>query len=151
MDKKKLEKFLYKARVKTNAKAGGQVKPLLPGTEQSEYSEGDWLYRDVYYNGKNSFSGIDAVLYKGKPVWSSCYYGSYEGLNESELDEILRNAIKDHPETCGYKHVQAEYGDYIYDCTPDSFSKSISEIGGYESIAEDGDEVYHFYYAGSLL
>src|SRR3990172_3227735 len=143
MNKNELEKFLFKARVKTNAKAGGQVTPMLPGTEQAEYSEGDWLYRDVYYNGKNSFSGTDAVFFKGEPVWSCGYFGKFNDIDEKELDDILQKAINDNSETCGWKYVEAEYGNYKYICEPD-IEKGIDEIGGVETITKDGKEIYRF-------
>ena len=40
-------------------------------------------------NGKNSFSGIDAVYFQGQPVWASSYFGKFKGITEDKLDEIL--------------------------------------------------------------
>lgn len=159
MDKKKLEKFLIKARLEGYAKGGGKVTPALSGSTQLEYKEGDFLYRDVYYTGKNTFNGMDTVYYKDKPVFATSYYGNWGEMTEEEIDSILRGALVANPETRLYKKVtwkpvrqaQGKKDGFVYDCTPDSFSKSISEIGGYESISKDGDEVYRFYYAGSIL
>lgn len=146
-----LEKFLYNARTKTYAGAGGKVEPALSGSTQLEYAEGDWLYRDVYYTGKNTFAGLETIYYQGKPAYSISYYGNWGAMTEEEIDKILRGALIANPETRGYKKIEWQKDDFEYSCTPDSFSKSIDEIGGYESISKDGEELYRFYYAGSLL
>lgn len=159
MENKDLEKFLYKARAKTYAGGGGKVKPALSGSTQLEYKEGDWFYRDVYYTSKNTFMGMDTVYFKNKPVFCTSYYGNWGEMTEDEIDDILRGALLANPETRAYKKIEWYKDDYKYECTPDSFSKSINEIGGYESISKklasngngEGDEIYHLYYAGSVL
>lgn len=64
---------------------------------------------------------------------------------------LVDGALVANPETRLYKKVTWSKDGFAYDCTPDSFLKSISKIGGYESITRDNKEVYHFYYAGSWL
>jgi hypothetical protein len=152
MDKEKIANILFKGRSQTNAKAGGQVIPAINGTEQTEYAEGDWLYRDIYFNGKNSFSGIDAVYFQGKPVWASSYFGKFKEINEEKLDEILRRVIIDHPITNAWQKVELQkYDDYEYENIPDSEDKTIDEVSGVEQILKDGKEIYTLYYAGGIL
>lgn len=151
MDKEKLEKFLIKAREKTYAGGGGKVEPVFSGSIQLEYSEDEWFYRDVYYTGKNTFMGLDTVYYKNKPVFSTSYYGNWGDMREQEIDDILRGALIINPETRLYKKIEWRKNGFKYEYIPDSFSKSIDEIGGLETISKDGKQVYIFYYAGSLL
>jgi len=152
MNKEEIAKFLFKGRRLTNAKAGGQVSPAINGTEQTEYTEGDWLYRDIYFNGKNSFSGIDAVYYQGQPVWASSYFGKFQGITEEELDKILRQTIVDHPDTNAWQEVKRQkYNDYEYENIPGSASQSIDEVSGVERVLKDGTEVYVLRYNGGML
>lgn len=152
MDKKELAEFLFKARGKTNAKAGGQVKPQIEGTEQAEYAEGDWLYRDVYFNGKSSFMGMDVVYFQGKPVWGSSYHGSFRDITEEKLDKILRQAIADHPGINSWMKVEeAVYGEYKYENIPNSEGQTIDEVSGVERIIKNEEIIYSLYYRGSFL
>lgn len=152
MNKEEIARILFKGRLLTNAKAGGQVSPAINGTEQAEYIEEDWIYRDVYFNGKNSFSGIDAVYYKGQPVWASSYFGKFQGITEEELDNILKQAAIDHPIINAWQKVERQkYGDYEYENIPDSEDQSIDEVSGIERILKDDKEIYTLYYAGSML
>ncbi len=152
MNKQDLTNFLFNARGKTNAKAGGQIVPAVEGTEQAEYSEGDWTYKDIYFNGKNSFAGTDAVYYQGKPVWASSYYARYTNISEEELDEILRKSIKEHPEVNAWKKIEKTVIDgYEYENIPNSENQSIERVSGIERISNNGNEIYLLYYAGGLL
>ena len=152
MDKEKLADFLFKARQKTNAKAGGQVEPAIDGMEQAEYSEGDWLYRDIYFNGKSSFMGNDAVYFKGEPVWASSYYASFQDITEEKLDEILRQAIADHSDINAWAKVEKEVsGEYEYSNMPDWEGQTIDEVAGTEKITKNGRDIYTLFYAGGLL
>lgn len=149
MNKKDLEKFLYTARAKTYASAGGNARSALPGSSQLEYAEGEWLYRDVYYTGKNNFTGLEAIYFDGKPVFSMCYYGNWGKMTEKEIDDILRGALKANPETRSHKSVHWEKDEFIYDCSPDT--GSFYELSGGESISKNGEQIYYLYYAGSVL
>jgi len=145
-----LEKFLFVARSKTYAGSAGKTKSLLPGTEQFEYKDGDWQYRDNYYNGKDGFVGIEGVFFANKPVWSMSYVGHYYGLTEEEADKVLKPALLANPETRGYKDVEAKFDDYIYTCATD-LDKSLSEMGGVEEIKRSGKVIYRLYYGGCQL
>lgn len=146
---KALEKFLFQARTKTYAGAGGKVKALLSGSTQLEYKEGDFLYRDIYYTGKNTFAGLETIYQKEKPMFSVSYFGNWGDMTEAEMDDILRGALMANPETRGYKNIKWEKNGFVYECTPDT--TSFDEISGGETISQSGKQVYYFYYAGSLL
>ncbi len=151
MDKKRLTDFLLKARTKTYAGGGGKVKPALGGSDQLEYREGDWLYRDVYYNGNGIFMGLETVYFNKSAVWGMSYYGNYKKMTEKEVDLVLRGALIKNWKTARMWH-KAKWtkGEYKYVCEPD-FKGSINEMGGFENITKKGKEIYHFFYAGGLL
>lgn len=151
MDKNKLIRFLKKARTKTYAGGGGKVKPLLEGSDQLEYKERDWFYRDVYFTGNGIFTGLETVYWRGKPVWSMCYYGNFKRMKEEEIDKILRKALLENwQKTRLWDYVEWKDRDYRYVCAPD-FQGSINEVAGSEKIFRDDKEVYFFYYAGGLI
>jgi hypothetical protein len=149
MNNKDLENFLYTARAKTYAGDGGKVASVLAGSSQLEYAEDKWIYRDIYYTGKNNFTGLEAVYFEGKPVFSMCYYGNWGEMTENEIDDILRGALMFNPETRSYKPVRWEKDGFVYDCSPDT--DSFYEVSGSESISKNGEQIYYLYYAGSVL
>lgn len=68
--------FLIQAKKATYASQGdnASVTPLLKGSRQLEFLEGDFLYRDIYF-GMSYFIGQETVYYKGNPIWSMSYSG----------------------------------------------------------------------------
>jgi len=151
IDKEKLVGFLLRARTKTYAGGGGKVQAVLVGLKQLEYQEGGWLYRDVYYNGPGIFTGLEAVYYKEKAIWSMSYFGDYQGMTEEEVDKILRSAlIANWEATRTWKKVEWEKDGYKYTCTPD-FDGSIEKMAGFEKILKNEKQIYHFSYAGGLI
>ena len=151
MDKSELTNFLLKARTKTYAGGGGKVKPIFKDSDQLEYKEGSWFYRDVYYTGKGIFMGLEAVYFQNRAVWGMSYYGNFKNMKEKEIDSVLRKALLDNWKKARTWH-KAEWqkGDYKYICEPDSYG-SIEEMSGTERIFKNSEEIYHFYYAGGLL
>lgn len=150
MNKKELRGFIIKARLQTYAGEGGKVEAALSGSTQLEFSDGDWLYREVYYTGKNTFAGLEAVYFQRKPVFSVSYYGNWGEMTEEEIDNILRGALIANPETRLDKKVVWEKDGFMYECLPET-EEGIEEVGGTERILKDGKEIYVFYYAGSKL
>jgi hypothetical protein len=152
MNKTELTNFLLEARTKTYASGGGKVTPaLLKNTYQSEYREGDWFYRDVFYGGNGIFMGLEAVYFQDSAVWGMSYYGNHKGMSEKEIDKILREALMENWETTRtWRKVEWTDGKHTYVCEPD-FEGSIDEMSGAEKILENGKEIYHFFYAGGLL
>jgi hypothetical protein len=151
MNKEELARFLFKARENTYAGGTGKVESALKDACQLEYSEGDYLYRDVYYNGKNGFMGLEGIYYQNKLVWGMSYTGIYTGINEEEIDKILRPALLDNPETRGWTKVERDYDGYKYICIPDWEGASIENMTGVEKIIKNEKEIYTFYYGGSIL
>jgi hypothetical protein len=151
MDKEKLLQFLLKARTKTYAGGGGKVSPLLVGSDQLEFRENDWFYRDVYFTGNGIFMGLEVVYFQDNPVWSMCYYGNFRKLSEEEIDRVLRKALLENWQTTRlWKYVEWEFENYKYVCIPD-YEGSIDEMAGSEKIFKEGQEVYFFYYAGGFI
>ena len=152
MDKKKLQEFLVKARTKTYASGGGKVTPAFVGSDQLEYTEDKWLYRDVYYTGNGIFTGLEVIYLGDKPVWTMSYAGSFKKMSGQEIDSILRPALMDNWKTTRLWHeIEWKSGSYKYICTPDSSDGSIDEMTGVEKILRTGEEVYSFYYAGGFI
>ena len=151
MDKKKLQSFLIKARTKTYASGGGKVKPAFSGSDQLEYTEDKWFYRDVYYLGNGLFMGLETIYFENKPAWSMSYYGNFQKMTEKEIDKILRKALLAKKDTARLWHmVKWEKGDFKYTCTPDG-PGNIDEIAGTEEIYKGKEKVYFFYYAGGFI
>lgn len=150
-NKRELLNFLLKARTKTYAGKGGKVKPVFKGSDQLEYRENNWFYRDVYYTGNGIFMGLEVVHYKNKPVWAMSYYGNFKGMSEKEIDSVLRRALMENwQKTRIWKKVVWKDGNYKYICQPD-FRGSIEELAGVEKILKKGKRIYSFFYAGGLI
>jgi hypothetical protein len=149
MNKEKLEQFLFKARLKTYAGDGGKAEAALSGSTQLEFKEDKYLYRDVYYTGTNTFTGLETIYYNDKPVFSMCYFGNWGNMTEEEIDKILRGALIANPDTRSYKTIEWEKDGFVYECNPDT--DSIDEVSGSETISRNNEQIYYFYYAGSLL
>ncbi len=127
------------------------MKPFLAGSDQLEYTEGDLLYRDVYYTGNGLFMGLEVVHLKGKPVLSMSYYGNFKKMTEEEVDGVLKQALLATANTTRiWKHAEWEKGEYKYVCEPD-FDGSLDEFAGLEQISKSSESVYRFFYAGGLL
>jgi len=149
MKKDELEKFLLNARTKTYAAAEGKTEVILPGSDQYEYSEGDFIYRDIYYTGNGIFSGLETVYFKATPVWSMSYFGNFSKMTEKQADGMLRKALMDNWETTRiYKWVEKDYGDFKYMC--DGVG-TLDELSGTEEIYANDKKVYFFYYAGGFI
>jgi len=71
-----LAAFLHAAKFATYATQGDQasVTPLLPGSKQLEFRNGDFFYRDIYA-GLFYFVGQEIAYFRDTPVWSMSYAG----------------------------------------------------------------------------
>ncbi len=90
--------FLIEAKRATYAAQGddASVAPLIDGSKQLEFRNGDYLYRDVYF-GMSFFVGQETIYYKSRPIWSMSYAG---GVNQKfdfdyvgEIYAFLRKAM----------------------------------------------------------
>lgn len=149
MNKSELEKFILVARTKTYAAAINKSESILSGSRQYEYSEGEYLYRDIYYIGNGLFPGVEVVYYKERPVWSMTYFGDFSKMTEEQADKTLRRALIDlWDKTRTYNYVEKDYDSYRYICDGNG---TIDELKGRESILIDDKEVYFFDYQGGFI
>ncbi len=153
----RLPEFLVAAKISTYAAGGAdsstEVEPLIPGSRQFEFREGDLLYRDIYF-GEAHFAGQEVVYLGGTPIWSMCYSGGWtrplEQPEESlRLARVLRAALRKVPEAIPYR------GPSLYEEAPynyrNSVSGSLNRFEGYETIDRDGTVAYRLVYLGGSL
>ena len=145
-----IESFLVKARLKTYTTGGGKVDSLLIGSNQHQLADNEWLYRDIYFTGKNDFCGIETIYNNVTPVFCMSYYGNWGDMTEEQIDIILRGALVANPETRMNKKVEWQKDGYIYICKP-RFTDDISRIQGIETITKDGKQIFEFSYVGGVL
>ena len=146
--------FLLRAKRATYAAQGDDatVTPLLPGSRQLEYREGDLLYRDIYV-GLAAFAGLETVYRTSVVHWSMAYAGGVvAGASDTQTRQVyafLREALKrgtaEAPfrgparhETFGYEYVNEWRG-------------AVEEFSGAELIRRDGAVVYQLTYAGGRV
>lgn len=95
----RLAKFLVEAKRSTYAGLSDNAtvtNPLLAGSKQLEWRDKDGFYRDIYY-GMTSFTGMEVLYFKDKPIWSMGYSGgTYVDVKIEEAETIyafLRSAL----------------------------------------------------------
>ena len=148
-------RFLLKAKQQTYASQGDEasVAPLLPGSKQLEWQEGDWLYRDIYF-GMAYFVGQETISFQRLPVWSMSYAGGVPATIASpeqvrRIYRFLRSAMRqvspEHPFR-GPQRWQDE--EYLY---TDQYQGSIDAYWGSETITFQGEMVYELHYSGGFL
>lgn len=150
-----LFRFLVTAKQKTYAAqdvSEVRTKSMLPGSTQLEWTDGDWLYRDVYY-GSTRFVGQETIFRGGKPIWSMCYSGGI--LPDANLDQaahlyaVLKQALTqvtiDRPYRGPEKFVD---GDYCYETTIDG---NPNLFDGLEKISLDNKRQYELVFSGGQL
>ena len=86
-----LARFLVEAKKHTYAQGdSAAVKPLLAGTHQLEYSQGPFLYRDIYV-GEATFAGQEMVYESGRPIWTMSYAGTIRpGVDSKDVDAAVK-------------------------------------------------------------
>ncbi len=155
MDREAFLHFLLEAKRSTYAGQGDDatVTPLLPGSKQLEYRDGDYVYRDIYL-GMAYFVGQEVVSYREQAVWSMSYAG---GVTPSARDisqtrtvyAFLRLALRHGTEAEPYRGPAR--------LTRDSFTytnascSGLDAFWGLEEISRSGEKVYELRYAGGFL
>jgi hypothetical protein len=147
--------FLITAKLHTYASQGdaASVTPLLPGSHQLEYRQGDWFYRDIYFGG-DYFVGQETVYHTGKPLWSMAYAGGalQQGAGIVETSRVyafLQAALRAVPMEAPFRgpnHFQE--GAFIYLCEHDG---DVKRFWGREVIQYEGHEVYELRFSGGRL
>jgi Domain of unknown function (DUF5680) len=152
----RLAAFLVEAKRRTYAGLDDDATvatPMVPGSKQLEYSDGELSYRDIYF-GMAFFVGQEMVTDKQRAIWSMSYAGgvSPEITDRGEVLEIyafLRQALlhigEDRPFR-GPSHF--EQGSYRY---VDKSKAELFEFHGTEQIYRDGIPVYGLRYSGGII
>lgn len=149
-----LEQFLVEAKKHTYASQGdsASVKPLLSGTHQLEYSQGPFLYRDIYV-GESTFAGQEIVYESGKPVWTMSYAGQIRpGTGAKEVEavvKLLHIALMRVPLEQPYRGPRrVEQGAYTY---TNRVQGKLDSFHGEEAIARGDTRLYELHYGGGLV
>lgn len=153
--REEIVKFLLNAKVNTYASQGDEAtvkSPLLPGTHQLEYSEGSFLYRDIY-TGNAMFAGQEIVSYSAKPVWTMSYAGNIPpDVSKDDVDalvKLLHKALMRVPAEIPYRgprHLQD--GAYTYSNHPEG---QLDSFFGRETITYGDTVLYELRYGGGLV
>jgi len=143
--------FLLRARTKTYAGNGGKVESALAGSKQLEYSEGDYLYRDIYYVGERAFLGIETIYFQNKPIWSMTYRGDWDpnDITDEEVNANLRPALIANANTARTnQRVEWENGDYRYLCEGEG---ELDNFSGTETLFKNGHSSHRVVYYSHRL
>jgi hypothetical protein len=96
--------FLLEAKRATYAGQGDEatVTPLVPGSKQLEYRDGDYLYRDIYF-GMAYFAGQEVVFHREQTVWSMSYARGVMPLSRDSSD--TRGDARDRRTSTAYRRI----------------------------------------------
>lgn len=155
LEKERLIRFLAEAKRNTYAAQGDEasVPPLLAGSKQLEYAEGDYRYRDIYF-GMDFFAGQEVVELEGRPVWTMVYSGGVtmspaSRARTAAVYQFLRSALRQADAHQPYRGPKRWLeGDWEY---RNAFEGGLESFHGVESILLDGESVYELHYSGGLL
>jgi len=152
----RLAAFLVEAKRRTYAGLDDDATvstPIIAGSKQLEYSDGDLSYRDIYF-GMAFFVGQEVVTYKQRAIWSMSYAG---GVSPDIADRekflgvfaFLRKALlcigEDQPFR-GPSHF--EQGSYRY---VNASGGGLARFHGTERIYLVGMPVYRLRYSGGII
>jgi hypothetical protein len=150
----KLAVFLVKAKKKTYAGEGKEIRPQRPGFKELEYKEGDFYYRDSY-SGFYQAPGQEVVCFRGEPVWAMAYSGGmrkeFHG-NETLAEEtfgFLKKCLLQVPKSEPFRGPR-EYseGNFSYQM---ELEGDINDFSGEERILHKGKEVFHQSFIGGMI
>lgn len=149
-----LARFLVEAKKHTYASQGdsASMKPLLSGTRQLEYSQGPFLYRDIYV-GESTFAGQEIVYESGKPVWTMSYAGYIPpGIGAKDVEatvKLLHIALMRVPLEEPFRGPRrADEGGYTY---ANRVQGTLDSFFGGETISRGGAKLYELHYGGGLV
>ena len=146
--------FLLRAKRATYAAQGDDatVTPLLAGSRQLEYREGELFYRDVYF-GLVAFAGLETVYRADVARWSMAYAGGVlAGASDTQMRQVyafLRNALNRGTAEAPFRG-PARHESFGYEYV-NEWRGSIDEFSGAELIRRDGTVVYQLTYAGGRV
>ena len=148
-----LARFLVEAKTHTYAQGdSAAVKPLLAGTHQLEYSQGPFLYRDIYV-GEAMFAGQEMVYESGKPVWTMSYAGTIPaGVDSKDVEaavKLLHTALmRVNVEEPFRGPRRVDEGAYSY---TNRVQGKLDSFFGEETISRGGTKLYELHYGGGLV
>ena len=149
-----LADFLVQAKKHTYASQGdsASVKPVLSGTHQLEYSQGPFLYRDIYV-GESTFAGQEMVYESGKPVWTMSYAGyippSVGSKDVEAVVKLLHMALMRVPPLEPFRGPRRiDDGAYSY---TNRVRGKLDSFFGDETISRGGVKLYELRYGGGLV
>ena len=154
VDFDKLAHFLVQAKIVTYASGTDEftVTPTLVGSNQLEYFEGGWLYRDIYYGGLH-FIGMETVFRNEKPIWGMSYYGGVlPGSSDRQISgmpSILKAALREVPLEAPFRGPASFLKDnYHY---KNEIHGDISSFHGVEIIRIQDQTIYRLNYSGGVV
>ncbi|MGL4281045.1 MAG: DUF5680 domain-containing protein, partial [Albidovulum sp.] len=146
--------FLGDAKKRTYAGSDDSATvaaPLLSGSMELGWADGDWLYRDIYF-GMATFTGIETVYHAGEPVWAMAYSGGVLPPAAGEAAAVysfLRAALLHSPEAFPVRGPERYVGpphEYLMQAEGD-----LARFAGRERILFGGREVYALTFSGGLV
>jgi len=153
-DSEALPGFILRAKRATYAAQGDDatVTPLLPGSRQLEYREGDWFYRDVYF-GMAGFAGLEIIHEANDPRWSMAYAGGViAGASRAQMGQVyafLRSALQRGTLEAPFRG-PSRYESFGYEYV-NEWRGTVEDFSGAELIRRDGGVVYRLTYAGGSV
>src|SRR5881397_1190915 len=127
----------------------GTVTPLIPGSKQLEYREGERLYRDVYV-GLTTFAGLETVDDTGAPRWAMTYAGGLVAPADfPAVYAFLREALQRGDVAAPYRGpARHAGGEWAY---TNAWEGDLDRFAGAEAIERAGVVVYRLRYAGGRV
>ena len=139
-------KFLILAKKSTYPKTKAYKKD---GAKIFSFKKGDLEYHDTYY-GSDTFSGIEIVFYRKKPIWSMSYFGGLTHREEkNEIYSFLKKALSFVSKKNIYRGPKKfQEKDFIY---KNISSGNLENFSGKEFIYKNEKLVYHLKYIGGFI
>lgn len=143
--------FLVEAKKKTYASESPEAvpEPFLESSRQLQYSNGRYLYRDIYF-GSEQFSGIE-VVYEGQtPIWTMVYSGGTNSpLDSREIYAFLKRALRSLSTDFPARGPRIfREGEFTYE---NNYEGSLERFSGEELILLNESEVYRLNYYGGMI
>ena len=142
--------FLLNAKRNTYAGDSGKSRPVLEGSVQLEFSDSNFLYRDIYF-GSAYFIGQEVVYFMGAPFWSLSYSGGLTGpsTGNGSIYAFLKEALlRPDPQFPVRGPCRYQSGGMAYENLANG---NIERFHGTEKILVDDSVVYDLHYGGGLV
>lgn len=142
-----LRNFIAEARKNTYASEGKPVEnPLVAGSYQLEYEKRDFLYRDIYFTGKENFIGQEVISLKDDLIWSMVYCGSAE---PPEVTDFFKKSLSILAEKCRFNE-ECEFEEDRFKYKNEG-EGTLERFHGKETISINGEKIYKLKYQGGSI